>query len=219
MKEDKGFFPTTVGSCLWTFGLLTLAALCYALSAWVSLAASSIGDHGNTLDEYIENVRDLDYETMALFDTLGVKYYETTNYNRSCVEYSSYRLKEMSVATLGSFILVHNHPLDVPFSITDLTNDHSNICREIVVSSEHIYILEAPNGWPAQKEVDEYFELALSQFYSDEAGCQTAPRFFEFVPGNKNARIVTTDALLEDFAGKFDLVYTVISIDEWKKAQ
>ena len=203
-KPCSGFRTLLVGF-LRIFALVVVVGLCLAICTWRSLVSSSVGDHGATLDEYIENVRDLDYATMALFDTCGIKYYETTVYDHGHVSYLSDTILDMRFAALGSFIHVHNHPIDVPFSVTDLTNEHYDGGREMVVSSEHVYILEAPNGWPTQEEVADYF----ATIYAEES-------FFEVIATEQDNGIATTDALLEDFSGKFGLVYVVMTIDEWK---
>lgn len=175
-----------------------------------SLASYSNANYGNTITEFIENTRSLEYEVYAQFDPLGLKLYTVTQLNPIQVEINDEAVHLANVISFNHSTSVHNHPIgDCPFSLSDLIifTDNSN-AREIVVSANYIYELTAPHGWPDATQTDYFIFLFL--YDRDAAVKNGLLEYVEYLDGYKS-----TDALLELYADTFNLTYTVTPIEEW----
>lgn len=102
--------------------------------------------HGATLSEVAENIRDLDYEVAAFFDSSGRKVAEVTAYDPNRVSVRAESLAYIRAA--DTYISIHNHPEpDATFSDTDIASSAEFGCRyAIVVSRASTYAMRFPEG-------------------------------------------------------------------------
>lgn len=192
--------------------LILFYILCYG-SFLLCFRLSAISDHGSRLGEFVENVSGLSYEVQAEFGLGGIKFCETTQENAHRVNFNDTYSTIVGLLNFQQFTLVHNHPIDVPFSTIDLVTTATIKPKySIVVSQDTVYTLAAPQGWPSPESVNSYCNSFLYNGEdSVEKGFLSAKEF----PDLGVTSHVTTNLFLEDFADTFELSYEATPLEEW----
>lgn len=192
-----------------------LFLVCVHISFRVQCRDVSHGDHGSTLAEFIYQASNSEYEIVACFGGDGTKYFEDTQKDGNTVVCPSELFPVFQFLSFDSFIIAHTHPLDYPFSLSDLRcidNTAREPHRLMVISPDHIYTLEAPDGWPSQDEVIAYTDAVMLDVVNGVAEVQA---LFVVEGEGSSSGLVSTNQFLYQFAEKFNLIYKVISIEEW----
>lgn len=180
----------------------------------IGLCLTSTSYHGLTLKAFAEAVSESNYEIYGEFDRFGYKLFEETQKDRTRVYHNRGLSRVAELLGGGEVIVVHNHPVDVPFSKTDLCGAaRDKPAAALVISTSNVYQLEAPNGWPDEYAVEAYL-LQRCENNSQNA-LDSGLIKLEEQHDDGTFSYVTTDLLLEQFAGEFDLVYTVTPLEEW----
>lgn len=200
----------------------------YAMTPAQETADSAIllpvsnADHGNTLKEVLYGIRYEKHEYAVAFYGER-KMFEFTGDSEADVNFSAWWPEEMTKEMVG----VHNHPLVGSFSYTDL----EMLCRTrlygsaIVVDSENVYRITAPDGWPTQEELQKYFSdrFGFEFLNSPEArACinldpekldDLARDGYFIVVSRETGTVSFTSKLIEEYAEWFGLDYTVESLE------
>lgn len=218
-----------------TLGKVLLSMICvFILGVGVGMAYKyaklskrvSNADHGKTFAEVVEGISVESYEYHVEFIN-GVKVYETTDYSDHSVKYQ--RAKGLSEDDYC--IDIHNHPTIYPgvecsFSYPDLMtacrSDRAMFDQYIVVTSDYLHILEAPNGWPAQDAIVSYFidhyNMSFGSGESVRSGCSVTDQQlirlcdegkFYVSEEETGQGIAFTPAMVAELADYLGLVYTI----------
>lgn len=186
------------------------------------LLPESNANHGNTLKEVLSGIRYEKHEYAVAFYGEH-KVFEFTDNDDDSVDFSAWWPEEIAEGMVG----VHNHPLVGSLSYTDL----EMLCRTrlyraaIIVDSENVYQLSAPDEWPTQEELQKYFDDRFGfEFLNspEERACiNLDPEKFDdlvrdgyfFVVSRENGAVNFTSKLIEEYAEWFGLDYTVESLE------
>lgn len=195
--------------------------LCYLLSVicinigLLIFAAVDIGletktSHGSTLDEYLRNTSHETYECNGTFLMSGHKLSEVTDFSDDQVRVRGTIVFFSYTVGLGKYIDVHNHPgRSMGFSVADLVNYTSTTpTLALVVSNDVVYQLEAPDGWPSKRALEEFLTDATKRM--EDIGADIV-----YHRDTEWLEIVHYQPLLQEMLEKFNLVYTVTPLDEW----
>lgn len=167
-------------------------------------------DHGDTLEEFITNVRSEKIEVMAYFTTEGQKVLEYTLGNEG--EVSVPPRIELAALREGGVVHVHNHPVECPHSDNDLVNkasqrkdsDGIQFAAVVVVSPKYVYVVQpGETGWPTPEEA---FGFLMVDF-SREASFQEHVEQGYFVKVN-DLHYATTPKLVRLYTDHFGLSFT-----------
>lgn len=216
------------------FGLILAGIVCYLFfiadtELACQIVCRSNADHGETMAEVISLIKDEPCEYYAKFVN-GVKIFEYTNDVVNSVtlkDYSALFIKESDYC-----VDIHNHPLlgdgsDYSFSYGDLSTffDPINqyIDQHIVVSASRVHILEAPNGWPSQDDLTQFFDDQYNWHIDynprDESHSDISVQQLQWLQdegkividqkGNVIIGIGFTSKMIAEIADHFGLIYTV----------
>ncbi len=210
--------------------ILGIFAIRVAMLATAMFWNDSLESNGFRLKTFVRNISSLEYEVHGEFDLCGFKLYEMTQRQPQRAVYFNFMpFKQWANLGSGKITYVHNHPQDAPFSMNDLLGHsarHPQLRdrREIVVSQEFVYSLEAPNGWPEYEAARHFLAKKQSDFdHSSGSEEWFTPVFFladRMVGDILQHQVVevglcTTDLLLQAYADEFGLVYTKTPLEEW----
>lgn len=188
-------------------GLLLSAALLLLL--WLDMHCYPQADHGDNFREFVANVRYEDYEVSANFLISGEKISENTDNLPRSVRFAWSAAYLTQIIGLGDSIHAHNHPNGKPFSVQDLRiTVGSRPTTDVVVGRDFIYVLEAPDGWPSQEELESFLHEVTMQESSKSANLTYSP-----VTGW--VEIFLYPHLIEQLTERFGLVYTVTPVEEF----
>lgn len=97
-------------------------------------------DHGDTMEEFIANVTDDDFETIGFFNQDGTKIAEWSDFERSSVIIPDL-MHDYLTGHCNDVIKVHNHPDDTSFSEADYISFGSNnyAIETIVVTEDFLF--------------------------------------------------------------------------------
>lgn len=191
--------------------MAALSALLLVALARYNLAAKSNIDHGSTLNEVAFRLSMLDYEAVALFDQNGSKLLEWTNRDTWQVKTPANLIKLANRITFGAVTMLHNHPVDATFSVNDLvTASETNCKRQMVVSPNFLYCLEAPQDWPSVEEVRNFL---AREVYDNPTAIQDGLLIQGDIVVDNSNKVFSTDRLIMQYAQEFNLVYTVKAIN------
>lgn len=190
----------------------------------------SNADHGDTLEEVMLGIKEEPYEYHAEFIN-GTKVYEVTNYSTTRVTYYS----GLQANGDDYCVDIHNHPTidgesECSFSYTDLMtfcrSDNAIFDQHIVVTSDHIHMLEAPNGWPTQDDIALYFiehyNLSFGSSGHVQSGYAVTPQQLNNLCTDSKVHIFReedgysfgfTPIMVSELANYFGLIYTVQTYD------
>ncbi len=167
-------------------------------------------DHGDTLEEFIAEVRSAEIEVMAYFTAEGQKILEYTFGDEN--EVSVPPGIELAALREGGVVHVHNHPVECPHSDNDLVNkacqrkdsDGIQFAAVVVVSPEYVYVVQPGEaGWPTPEEA---FGFLMVDF-PREASFQEHVEQGYFVKAN-DLHYATTPKLVRLYTDHFGLTYT-----------
>lgn len=171
----------------------------------------TVSSYGSTMDEIAANLRNLPYEVAACFDGKGNFLSENTDYLPSNVTISVPNLRSSGfwAKILPAHpIILHNHPADVPFSLSDLeaaAASDAAVC--IAVSSEHTYIMKPPRlGWPDKAAIDGWMN---SQYFQESYWVEASTYNYGTVRS-----VYSTDELMYAYADFFGASYAVYAADQ-----
>lgn len=169
----------------------------------VSLEALSNIDHGDSLSEVMEGIRQEDFEVTAVFTADGEKLFEHTSYSGNNVQLSAEHVQLMR--KYDGIIRLHNHPLEchASFSRSDLESlvgCHAGY--GIIVSKNATYVVTPNRKWPSVDEIDTFMRE-----HTDMMEVVWPSGYDEEIP-------VTTRELMELVAEEYDLRYY-----EWSKSK
>ncbi len=172
---------------------------------------STVSNYGSTMDEIAENLRDLPYEVAVCFDGKGNFLSENTDYLPSNVTIAVPNLQNSGfwAKILPAHpIILHNHPADVPFSLSDLeAAAASDVAVCIAVSSEHTYIMKPPRlGWPDKTAIDEWVS---SRYFQESYWVEANTYKYGTVKS-----VYSTDELMYAYADFFGASYTVYAAEQ-----
>lgn len=197
-------------------GLLVASLIhLYNFSNLRDISQYSNADHGPTIDEFIQNVKDEDAEFIGIFNSKGEKLFEYTANDEDAVGLPD----EVFVRIFGDYgkcdlIAVHNHPgIPSTFSPRDLKtiSSDSPYCMQVAVSSKAVYIIrQGEKGWPRSTDSNRYLYEVDLQFQEGNAKDQ----FFSITVGNLRYHY-STDLFVEKYAEKFGLYYNSIPVDKY----
>jgi len=169
----------------------------------ISAANLSNIDHGDTLAEVMEGIRQEDFEVTAVFTADGEKLFEHTNYSGDNVQLDVEYVRLMH--QYKGIIRLHNHPLacHASFSRNDLKNlANCQAGYGIVVTKNETYVVTPNHEWPPVDELD-----AFMREHTDLMEVVWPKGYEEELP-------VTTRELMELVAEQYDFSYY-----EWNKAK
>ena len=160
-------------------------------------------DHGDSLAEVMEGIRQEDFEVTAVFTADGEKLFEYTSYSGDNVQLSAEHVQLMRKH--DGIIRLHNHPLEchASFSRSDLESlvgCHAGY--GIIVSRNATYVVTPNRKWPSVDEIDTFMRE-----HTDMMEVVWPPDYDEEIP-------VTTKELMELVAEEYDLRYY-----EWSKSK
>lgn len=168
--------------------------------------SSTVGcDHGETLDEVIENLRDEDFEVIVAFTSNGRKLFEQTDWSRSQAFLQPDQLELLN--QLPGEILIHNHPnVDAPFSSNDLALlSEIRAGQGLVVGRNTLYSLRPRQAWGNANEMYDFSSKAS----------ELGPAYRQVLMDDKgNEAIYATNALLYYVADRFNLEYRHIDLGD-----
>lgn len=169
----------------------------------VSLEALSNINHGDSLAEVMEGIRQEDFEVTAVFTADGEKLFEYTSYSGDNVQLSAEHVQLMR--KYDGIIRLHNHPLEchASFSRSDLESlvgCHAGY--GIIVSKNATYVVTPNRKWPSVDEIDTFMRE-----HTDMMEVVWPPDYDEEIP-------VTTKELMELVAEEYNLRYY-----EWSKSK
>lgn len=174
------------------------------LSAGDTVVALGNVDHGDTIEQVMEAIRDVRYEVCAAFDSEGHKLYEYTDRDALQVEIPL-ELAEYAIEG-GEEIFLHNHPNGAAFSKQDIRSlIIRNVPEAIVVTSSKTFRLVAENGWPDLEDAMMYLDNLTENF----GLAQSQGLIRVTVMEQDNVRYITTAKLVEAFADRFGVTFTV----------
>lgn len=156
-------------------------------------------DHGTTLVEVMEGIREEDHEVIAFFTEDGEKLFEHTDYDGTRVAVDDVHLRFL--ADCENVIVVHNHPVDgeASFSSADLDLLASLQAKYgIVVSRNDNYVVFPNASWPKPKKLTDYISQHSDLFEH--------VRFYD-TDGSAKLMPVVTARLMKLVAKKYDLGY------------
>lgn len=173
------------------------------IEAEASLDSLSNIDHGDTLTEVMEGIRQEDFEVTAVFTADGEKLFEYTSYSGDNVQLSIEHMNLMR--QYDGFIRLHNHPLSCHASFS--RNDLGNLAKYrtgygIIVSKNATYVVTPNRKWPSVDEIDSFMRE-----HTDMMEVVWPPDYDEEIP-------VTTKELMELVAEEYNLRYY-----EWSKSK
>lgn len=160
-------------------------------------------NHGDTLAEVMEGIRQEDFEVTAVFTADGKKLFERTNYSKDHVELDVECVRLM--LQHDGIIRLHNHPLvkHASFSREDLKNlANCAVGYGIVVSKNTTSVVTPNHEWPSADEIDTFMRK-----HTDMMKVVWPEGYAEELP-------VTTRELMELVAEEYDLSYY-----EWNKTK
>lgn len=168
-------------------------------SAEISCYVASDCDHGATLSEVAKGIRNLGYETFAVFDSKGNKLFETTDYAEKQVRVEGIQATALVYADVQVYI--HSHPVDVPFSNNDIKSMvQCGVELGVVVGPGSTYVLHIPQG--------------------SEMTCEDVDRFFRehmdllcVISLSEEAVLASSDELVSALADEFGLSYYRYSLE------
>lgn len=166
----------------------------------------SNSDHGETLVEVMEGIREEDYEIIAFFTEDGEKLFEHTDHDGTRVSVDDVHLRFLD--RYENVIVVHNHPVEgeASFSSADLDLLASVQAKYGIVVSRNDNYVVFPNGkWPKPEKLTDYISKHSDlfehvRFYGEDGSAQLIP--------------VVTARLMKLVAQKYDLGYY-----DWPKSE
>ena len=200
-----------IGSLYLAFVLIPQAICVYQYVNAVDATSQAISaiDHGDTLQEVLENIRYEKYEFFTAFDADGNKIFEWTSNDQLHVEMPNILLIPRFLN--NGHTIAHNHIYDSPFSNADLvTASHLNAQEVIVVSPNYTYtITPSENGWPKDSEIEGWFDFMRTQFSSDSEVWRYI-LVYNQTDGSYYKTAYCTDTLMEWFIRDFGGTYTKV---------
>ncbi len=193
------------------WGLIIMGIL--LLIVWVKVTFGANFSHGDNIMDFVHNVRYAQYEFHGEFKMDGEKTLETTNEAEDTVEVFPVLSLYSRAVGLGKFVTVHNHPgwnEDNPPSSDDLlVSCVTRPTQDLIITSQSVHCIEAPNGWPGWGEMRNYLE-ELTHVYEDEQG------WLKYRSSRNNLiEVFRYPEALQQLLDRFGLVYTVTPVDEW----
>lgn len=134
---------------LQSFCLIILGMICIWIGCQLRRQQFSNIDHGPTLAEVMDGIREEDFEVTAAFTSDGRKLFEYTNYQFGNVRTTTAHARLL--AQHSDLVFVHNHPVwgEAAFSADDLRR--LALCDAdvgLVVSKSRIYVIAPNQAWP-----------------------------------------------------------------------
>ncbi len=177
-------------------------------------------NHGDTIEDFIQNVRGEQYEYFALFRRKR-KLFEVTSFERGKVGVTSMLIPERYT----QLVCVHNHP---PADATFTLDDIKTFCvlpglqKAIVVGKSAVHTLSAPLGWPDVNEVIAYsadeYGIDISGYFSTNIPSMVLQRLIDkgYIKHDEDADTsgvyVLLPKLIEELADHFKLTYTITEL-------
>lgn len=177
----------------------------------------SNADHGDTIEEFIQNVGYEDSEHIAIFNLDGEKLFEYTAEDNAAVELPEnvyYRLFGQHQSQ--DLIAVHNHPgeFETPFSSSDMRTIHDKTpyIEQIVVTRSKVFILRQ-NGanWPTYGQVNLFLEVVKQQLNEGNL-------LDHFVLDEATGNLYAGDKFVQAFCSTFNLRYDQTTVEDFNFA-
>lgn len=182
------------------------------IAAQRALAQQSNSDHGSDFSTVTMALSKEKYEVLALFGRDGTKLLEWTDEDVNQVDIPGKWILMANYVSLGSVTMLHNHPIDSTFSTNDLIAAAStNYKRQVVVTSTHVYMLEALQGWPDVAATKEFVSRNVDK--NPRAEAEGLVVRGQVTPDSQEG-FYSTNLLIEKYAEEFGIDYTVSTFNQ-----